>query len=92
VLMVYLGGRGTLWGPLLGALLLVPAQQLLAQNASTSRWYLIFYSAVFLIAILLLPRGIIPSIRDFVGRITGGRGEPSPPVTSTGPVHPKAAM
>ncbi|MDP9297939.1 MAG: branched-chain amino acid ABC transporter permease [Actinomycetota bacterium] len=91
VLMVYLGGRGTLWGPLLGALLLVPAQQLLAQNASTTRWYLILYSAVFLIAILLLPRGIIPSIRELVDRLTGGGGESSSPATSTGPVHPKAA-
>jgi branched-chain amino acid transport system permease protein len=68
VLMVYLGGRGTLWGPLLGAVLLVPAQQLLAQNAATNRWYLVLYSAVFLIVILLLPRGIIPSIQDLVAK------------------------
>ena len=66
--MVYLGGRGTLWGPLLGAVLLVPAQQLLAQNATTARWYLVLYSAVFLVVILFLPRGIIPSVRDLVGR------------------------
>ncbi len=68
VLMVYLGGRGTLWGPLLGALLLVPAQQMLAQNATTAKWYLVLYSAVFLVVILLLPRGIIPSIVDLVGK------------------------
>ena len=69
VLMVFLGGKGTLWGPLLGALLLVPAQRLLAQNATTARWYLILYSGVFLFVILLLPRGIIPSVQDLVARL-----------------------
>jgi branched-chain amino acid transport system permease protein len=68
VLMVFLGGRGTLWGPLLGAVLLVPAQQMLAQNATTAKWYLVLYSAVFLIVILLMPRGIIPSIRDLIAK------------------------
>jgi branched-chain amino acid transport system permease protein len=68
VLMVFLGGRGTLWGPLLGAILLVPAQQMLAQNATTAKWYLVLYSAVFLVVILLLPRGIIPSIQDLLGK------------------------
>jgi branched-chain amino acid transport system permease protein len=68
VLMVFLGGRGTLWGPLLGAVLLVPAQQMLAQNATTAKWYLVLYSAVFLIVILLMPRGIIPSIQDLIAK------------------------
>ncbi len=74
VLMAFLGGRGTLWGPLLGAVLLVPTQQLLAQNASTDRWYLVLYAAVFLIVILVLPRGIIPSIRDLVAKRRHGDG------------------
>ena len=83
VLMVYLGGRGTLWGPLLGALLLVPAQQLLAQNATTARWYLILYSGVFLVVILLLPRGIIPSVQDLIARLRSReRREPSPPTAT----------
>jgi branched-chain amino acid transport system permease protein len=69
VLMVFLGGKGTLWGPLLGAVLVVPAQQLLAQNSSTDRWYLILYSALFLIVMLLMPRGILPSFRDLVSRV-----------------------
>lgn len=74
VLMAFLGGRGTLWGPLLGAVLLVPTQQLLAQNASTDRWYLVLYAAVFLIVILVLPRGIIPSIRDLAAKRRHGDG------------------
>lgn len=64
VLMVYLGGRGTIWGPLLGAFILVPAQKYLAYRLGATDLYLVGYSAVFLIVILLLPRGILPSLAD----------------------------
>src|SRR3984893_4784610 len=64
VLMVFLGGLGTLSGPILGALILEPAQLWLAYKFGASRLYLVFYAAVFLIVILLLPRGIVPSVTD----------------------------
>jgi branched-chain amino acid transport system permease protein len=66
VLMVYLGGRGTLWGPVLGAFILVPAQKYLAYRLGASDLYLVGYSSVFLVVILLLPRGILPSLADLV--------------------------
>ena len=69
VLMVYLGGRGTLWGPVLGAFILVPAQKYLAYRLGASELYLVGYSSVFLVVILLLPRGILPSISDRVRRL-----------------------
>ncbi|HEU5158718.1 MAG TPA: branched-chain amino acid ABC transporter permease [Streptosporangiaceae bacterium] len=62
VLMTYLGGRATLWGPVLGAFLLAPAQQLLAYQFGSSRLYLVAYAAVFLVVILALPRGIVPTL------------------------------
>jgi branched-chain amino acid transport system permease protein len=62
VLMTFLGGRATLWGPVLGAIILMPAQQLLAYNVGGSRLYLIGYAAVFLLIIRLLPRGILPTL------------------------------
>jgi branched-chain amino acid transport system permease protein len=68
VLMVFLGGLGTLWGPVLGAVILVPAQLWLAYQYGASRLYLVLYSAVFLLVILLMPRGIIPSVREFLTR------------------------
>ncbi len=66
VMMVFLGGLGTLWGPVLGAVILEPAQLWLAYNYGASRLYLVLYSAVFLLVILLMPRGIIPSVRDLI--------------------------
>ncbi len=66
VLMAFLGGRGTIWGPTLGALILVPAQQYLAFSQGASELYLVAYSAIFLAVMLVLPRGILPSLRDMV--------------------------
>ena len=68
VLMTFLGGRGTLWGPVVGALVLVPAQQYMLIHLGGSQLYLVGYAAVFAIVLLVLPRGIIPSLRDWVGR------------------------
>jgi branched-chain amino acid transport system permease protein len=68
VLMAFLGGKGTLWGPVLGAFILVPAQELFAQSFGASELYLLAYAAVFLVIMLFLPRGIIPSVRERMNR------------------------
>ncbi len=70
VLMVFLGGLGTLSGPILGALILEPTQLWLAYNFGASRLYLVLYAAVFLGVILLLPRGIVPSVMELIERRT----------------------
>jgi branched-chain amino acid transport system permease protein len=61
-LMSFLGGLGTLAGPILGALLLEPVRQYLASSAPD--WYLVIYGALFLVVLLLLPRGILPTLQD----------------------------
>jgi branched-chain amino acid transport system permease protein len=68
VLMTFLGGRGTLWGPLIGALVLVPAQQYMLIHLGGGEGYLIGYAAVFVVVLLLMPRGIVPSLREIVLR------------------------
>ncbi len=64
VLMTFLGGRATLWGPVVGAFILMPAQQLLAYYVGGSRLYLIGYAGVFLVIMLLLPGGILPTLQQ----------------------------
>jgi branched-chain amino acid transport system permease protein len=81
VLMAFLGGRGTIWGPTLGALVLVPAQQYLAFSQGASELYLVAYAAIFLVVMLLLPRGILPSLRDLVA----ARRSPNGAHTTDGP-------
>jgi branched-chain amino acid transport system permease protein len=68
VLMTFLGGRGTLWGPAIGAFVLVPVQQYLLTRLGASQLYLVGYSAVFMVVLLVLPRGILPSLRDAIER------------------------
>jgi branched-chain amino acid transport system permease protein len=63
-LMSFLGGIGTLAGPILGALILEPTQQYFALQYGQSGYYLIIYGALFLIIILLLPRGVIPTLQE----------------------------
>jgi branched-chain amino acid transport system permease protein len=84
VLMAFLGGKGTVWGPALGAFILVPAQQYMAYKLGASELYLIGYASVFLLIMLFLPRGIIPSISDRLGARRGGRttDPPGTPVAS----------
>ncbi len=62
-LMGFMGGLGTLSGPILGAIILVPAQQYSTLWLSDSGFYLIAYGALFLAVILLLPEGIVPTLR-----------------------------
>ncbi len=64
VLMTFLGGRATLWGPVLGAFILVPAQQYFAYEFGATQFYLLAYAAIFLIIMLVLPRGILPTLTD----------------------------
>ncbi|MDX6227446.1 MAG: hypothetical protein QOI76_836 [Frankiales bacterium] len=64
VLMTFLGGRATLWGPVLGAVILEAGQQTLAYELGASQFYLVAYALVFLVIMLLLPRGILPTLQD----------------------------
>src|SRR3984893_17033141 len=78
VLMVFLGGLGAVSGPVLGALILEPAQLSLAYTFGASRLYLVLYAAVFLLVILLLPRGIVPSVTDLLSRWRSRAGPSAP--------------
>jgi branched-chain amino acid transport system permease protein len=68
VLMAFLGGRRTLWGPVVGAALIGPAQQYFAYRFGASQLYLLAYAALFLLVIYLLPEGIVPSLARRLGR------------------------
>lgn len=67
-LMSFLGGLGTIVGPLLGAFVLESLQQYLTQTFSSNATYLIAYGVLFLVVILVLPRGVVPGIAERLER------------------------
>jgi branched-chain amino acid transport system permease protein len=69
--MAFIGGLGTVTGPLLGALVLESLQQYFTQQYGASQAYLIIYGALFLLVVLVLPRGIIPSVEELITRWRG---------------------
>ena len=67
-LMTFLGGLGTLTGPLLGALILESSQQYLTVTFSNGSLYLILFGSLFLIVILFMPQGIVVYVRDHLSK------------------------
>ena len=67
-LMAFFGGLGTLVGPLLGALVLESLQQYLTLSFSSNGTYLIAYGVLFLLVILIMPRGVVPAVSDLLRR------------------------
>jgi branched-chain amino acid transport system permease protein len=63
-LMAFLGGLGTVTGPIIGALLIEPAQQYLTLKFTSGGVALIMFGALFLIVIRFLPEGIVPSLTE----------------------------
>jgi len=61
-LMGFMGGMGTISGPILGAIILEPIRQYL--SSTYADWYLVIYGALFLVVLLALPRGILPTLQD----------------------------
>ena len=64
VMMAFLGGLGTLTGPLVGALLAEPLQQYLSLQFGGNSLNLVLYGALLLVILLFLPRGIVPSLQS----------------------------
>jgi branched-chain amino acid transport system permease protein len=60
--LVFVGGIGTLSGPVIGALLLIPLQQYFYLQFGNANLYLIAYGVLFILILRLLPAGIAPSV------------------------------
>jgi branched-chain amino acid transport system permease protein len=64
VLMTLLGGMGTLYGPVVGAVVVVAMQNYLAQYGE---WVTVIQGAVFVACVLLFRRGIVGEIGKWAG-------------------------
>jgi branched-chain amino acid transport system permease protein len=81
VLMAFFGGLGTLAGPVLGALILEPTQLYLNLQQSNGYESEILFGALFLLVILFLPRGALPTASEYLtkGRARFRRGRADAP-------------
>ena len=91
-LMAFFGGLATVVGPLLGALVLESMQQEFTLRFSAGGGiYLIAYGALFLVVILLMPRGIVPTLRDALANARARRaGSPGPGLRVQAPLRSRS--
>ena len=90
-LMAFFGGLGTVAGPLLGAAILEPGQQWLTTQYSNNYTSEILLGVVFLAIILLMPRGVIPTVGELITKWRGRRPSRSQPVAGGTPAPIPAA-
>ena len=100
VLAVLLGGRGTLWGPVLGAFMIEPLFEFTNTELPGGNWRLVLSGGLMALVVLFLPRGIVPSVTALwrarrargTAAVVGARLERSPlsqePVSAGAPEPP----
>jgi len=84
-MMAIIGGLGTVWGPVAGAFLVTPLQELLQAQlgGELQGLHLVVYGTVLIVVVILLPQGIIPSIAAW-GKRTFGQREARPAASPKG--------
>ena len=86
--MAFLGGVGTIAGPVLGALIIEPGQLYLTIRFTNGYYGEILLGAIFLVVVLFVPRGIMPTGGEWIRRLAT-RGRSALPVRepqAAGPV------
>jgi ABC-type branched-subunit amino acid transport system ATPase component/ABC-type branched-subunit amino acid transport system permease subunit len=66
ILCMLLGGRATLWGPVLGAFIIEPLNEFANQQMGGGNSRLLIFGGLMALVVLFLPRGIIPTVRDWL--------------------------
>jgi branched-chain amino acid transport system permease protein len=70
VLAALLGGRGTLWGPVVGAFIILPLNE--ATNASSQGTHFVLFGVLLGAVVLFMPNGVVPTVGAFLTRRRGG--------------------
>jgi len=66
VIMVVVGGKGTLWGPIVGGLLFGVLPDFLRDMAAPEvQW--VIYGVVMIVIVFFLPQGIVPAVNKWLG-------------------------
>jgi ABC-type branched-subunit amino acid transport system ATPase component/ABC-type branched-subunit amino acid transport system permease subunit len=68
ILSVLLGGRATLWGPVLGAFIIEPLNELANQQLGGGNSRLLIFGGLMALVVLFMPRGIVPTVGGLLDR------------------------
>jgi ABC-type branched-subunit amino acid transport system permease subunit len=81
VLMAILGGRGTLWGPVLGAFIMAPLSDWIIGKFGGTQIHLTIFGGILLLVMLFMPQGILPTLTEYINKRAKARkasaGNPS---------------
>jgi ABC-type branched-subunit amino acid transport system ATPase component/ABC-type branched-subunit amino acid transport system permease subunit len=64
LLSMLLGGRGTLFGPVLGAFIIEPLNEFSNNHLGGGNARLLIFGGLMALVVMFLPRGVIPTLRD----------------------------
>jgi branched-chain amino acid transport system permease protein len=83
ILVVFIGGIGTLAGPLLGSVFFIGGRDLMPTDVD--EFQVVFFGLLFIVVVLLLPGGL----SEAAGRLLGGRRRHEPNTTRDQPTATK---
>jgi branched-chain amino acid transport system ATP-binding protein/branched-chain amino acid transport system permease protein len=74
MLALLVGGKATLWGPVLGAFIVEPLNEYANNNLGGGNTRLLLFGGLLIVIVLFLPQGVLPAIESLLNRIrTRGR-------------------
>jgi branched-chain amino acid transport system ATP-binding protein/branched-chain amino acid transport system permease protein len=68
VLSLLIGGKATLWGPVVGAFLIEPLNEIANNNLGGGNTRLFLFGGLLVVVVIFLPKGLLPAIESFLER------------------------
>ncbi len=66
--MTILGGKGTIWGPVLGAFIMQPVGDFVLFQFGSDQIHIAVFGIFLLLLIVFLPQGILPTVSEWIQR------------------------
>jgi branched-chain amino acid transport system ATP-binding protein/branched-chain amino acid transport system permease protein len=68
ILSLLIGGRATLWGPVLGAFMIEPLNEIANNQLGGGNTRLFLFGGLLVLVVIFLPKGLLPSVESLLHR------------------------